>query len=143
VLRGAIHTPGDAVLLFEMAAFVVRLPVKVRRSEVPSFFERLERARRPRAANLEEGYGRIARLRDACLSLPRLWRRNTRYVRALTLYRFLSPCGRQVSVHFGIEQPATEGERQRGHAWVSVDGILFEGSDAVRERRIDEVPLPR
>jgi hypothetical protein len=140
-LRGGIRTPADALLMIEMASFIAGLPLKVSRSDVPTFFRRLERSRRPRAKTLLSGYWRIARVRDACLTLPRLWRRDTCYVRALTLYRFLDGRGSTVRVHFGVEQPASRGERLRGHAWVSVDGRLFEGPDAVRQRRIQEVPL--
>jgi hypothetical protein len=80
-------------------------------------------------------------LRNACLGMPRLWRRDTCYVRALTLYRFLDPGEHRVRVHFGIEQPQSKDDRLRGHAWVSVDGRPFEAPEAVGARRIHEVPL--
>jgi hypothetical protein len=141
VLAGAIRRPADVVLLFEVALFIVRLPARVRGSDVPTFVRRLERAARPKAATIDAGYARIARIRDACLAMPRLWRRDTCYVRALTLYRFLDPGRRSMRVHVGIEQPQSSTERLRSHAWISVDGRLFEAPDAVRERRIHEVPL--
>lgn len=141
ILAGAIRTPGDALLLVEIGAFIVRLPAKVRRSDVPTFFRKLQAASRPKARSIEDGYDRIARLRNACLAMPRLWRRDTCYIRALTLYRFLDPGANHVRVHFGIEQPQSQNERLRSHAWVSVDDRLFEAPDAVYERRIHEVPL--
>lgn len=140
-VRAAIRTPADALLLIEMAAFIARISGEARRSDVPSFFRRLARARRPKAATLERGFTRIVRLRGACLAMPRLWRRDTCYVRALTLYRFLDAGDSSVRVHFGVEEPSSKSERLRGHAWVSVDGRMLEGPDAVREQRIREVPL--
>jgi hypothetical protein len=108
---------------------------------VPTFFDRIATAPRPRARSLEDGYRRIAGLRDAALTMPRLWRSNTCYLRAVTLYRFLDGGGRRMRVHFGVEQPPSPQERLRGHAWISIDDAVFEAPDAVRLRRIHEVPL--
>jgi hypothetical protein len=141
ILARAIHTPKDALLLLEIGAFILRLPAMLRRSDVPTFLGRLASAPRPKAPSIDDGYVRIARLRDACLSMPRFWRRDTCYVRALTLYRFLDPGGKCVQVHVGIEQPKSPGETLRGHAWVSVDKRLFEAPDAVYHERIHEVSL--
>jgi len=141
LLAQAARTPGDLLLLLEIGAFIVRLPRLVRRSSVPAFFRELAVAPRPKARPIELAHARIARLRDACLAMPRLWRRDTCYVRALTLYRFLDPGEHSVRVHFGIEQPQSKGDRLRGHAWVSVDGRPFEAPEAVGEQRIHEVPL--
>jgi GT2 family glycosyltransferase len=141
VIAQAVRTPGDVLLLLEIGAFIVRLPGSVRDSSVPGFLHRIAAAPRPKAVTLEQAYERVARLRNACLAMPRLWRRDTCYIRALTLYRFLDVRERSMRVHFGVEQPLTSTGRLRGHAWISVDGRLFEAPDAVRERRIHEVPL--
>jgi hypothetical protein len=136
-----VRSPSDAVLFVQICAFMVRVPAIVRRTDVPTFFRRIGSAPRPSAPSLDAGYRRVARLRDAALTMPRLWRRNTCYLRAVTLYRFLDGGDHHVRVHFGVEQPPTPYERLRGHAWISVDGTLFEAPDAVRLRRIHEVPL--
>jgi len=139
VLAQAVRSPGDALL--EIGAFIVWLPANVRRSDVPAFFRKMKVAPRPKARKIEHSYDRIARLRDACLSMPRLWRRDTCYIRAFTLYRFLDPGEHRVRVHFGIEQPQSKNERLRGHAWVSIDGRVFEAPEAVHDGRIHEVPI--
>ena len=141
VVAQAIRSPSDAVLLVDIAVFIARLPGRVRRANVADFFSTLERAPRPRSATIAESYARIARLRGACLALPRLWRRDTCYIRALTLFRFLDPGAHQLRVHFGVEQPQSAGDRLRGHAWVSVDGRAFEAPDAVYDQRVREVPI--
>ena len=141
IIAQAVRSPGDALLLLEIGAFIVRLPANVGRTDVPAFFRRLELAPRPKARSIEGSYARIARLRDACLSMPRLWRRDTCYIRAFTLFRFLDPGEHRMRVHFGVEQPQSKTDRLRGHAWVSVDGRPFEAPQAVYERRIHEVPF--
>jgi hypothetical protein len=140
-ISGVVHSPGDALLFVQICMFIVRLPAIVGRTDVQTFFERIGTARRPKARSFEAGYRRVARLREAALSMPRLWRRDTCYLRAVTLYRFLDGCGHCVRVHFGVEQPPSPQQRLRGHAWISVDDALFEAPDAVRLRRIHEVPL--
>jgi hypothetical protein len=141
VIARALRSPADAWLMLRMGLFIAELPANVRRSNVVRFFRELETAPRPRAQTIELSYDRIARLREACLSMPRLWRRNTCYIRALTLLRFLDPGEHQVRVHFGVEQPQSKAERLRGHAWVSVDGRPFEAPEVVFQGRIHEVPI--
>ena len=142
MVAGVVRSPGDAILFLRICAFIVRLPGDLRRSaDVPSFFERIGRSPRPAAPTFDQAYVRVKRLRDAALAMPRLWRRNTCYIRAVTLYRFLDGGGRRVRVHFGVEQPVSAQERLRGHAWVSVDDAMLEAPDAVRLARIHEVPL--
>ena len=94
---------------------------------------------RPAAADVVAARDRIARLRSAWLALPRLRRRNTCYVRALTLYRFLDAGGRDVGLHVGIERHQTD--RLRGHAWITVDGQMLEGPPEVEAGSIVEVNL--
>ena len=141
VIARALRSPADAWLLIRMGLFIAWLPANVRRSNVVGFFRELETAPRPKAQTIELSYNRVARLREACLSMPRLWRRNTCYIRAYTLLRFLDPGEHRVRVHFGVEQPQSKAERLRGHAWVSVDGLPFEAPEAVFQGRIHEVPI--
>ena len=81
------------------------------------------------------------RLRTAWLRLPFLRARNTCYLRAFTLYRFLDAGDRRVGIHFGIQPPAQPGDRLRGHAWVTVDGLLLEGPEEVARGGILEIPV--
>ena len=141
VIAQALRSPADAWLMIRIGLFIALLPANVRRANVACFFRELETAPRPRAPSIELSYDRIARLRAACLSMPRLWRRNTCYIRAFTLLRFLDPGEHRVRVHFGVEQPQTKEERLRGHAWVSVDGHPFEAPEVVFEGRVHEVPI--
>jgi hypothetical protein len=67
--------------------------------------------------------------------------RDTCYLRAFTLYRFLEAGEAPVGIHFGIERPRQGGDRLRGHAWVTVDGQLLEGPEAVAAGAITEIPL--
>jgi hypothetical protein len=140
-IASVVHSPADALLFVQICTFIARLPELVRRTDVPTFFDRIAMAPRPKARSLEAGYRRVARLRDVALTMPRLWRRDTCYLRAVTLYRFLDSGGHRVRVHFGVEQPPSPQERLRGHAWISVDEAVLEAPDAVRLRRIHEVPL--
>jgi hypothetical protein len=141
VVARALRSPADAWLMIHMGLFIARLPEKVQRSNVASFFREIETAPRPRAQTIDQSFQRIARLREACLSMPRLWRRNTCYIRAYTLLRFLDPGEHRVRIHFGVEQSQSKSDRLRGHAWVSVDGRTFEAPDAVFQGRIHEVPI--
>jgi hypothetical protein len=136
-----VHSPADALLFVQICTFMARLPALVRGTDVPTFFDRIATAPRPKARSFEAGYRRISRLRDAALTMPRLWKRNTCYLRAVTLYRFLDAGGRRMRVHFGVEQPPSPQERLRGHAWISIDDAVFEAPDAVHLRRVHEVPL--
>jgi hypothetical protein len=141
VIARALRSPADGWLMIRMGVFIAWLPEKVRRTNVVHYFRELATAPRPRAQTIERSYDRIARLRAACLSMPRLWRRDTCYIRALTLLRFLDPGEHHVRVHFGVEQSQSKTERLRGHAWVSVDGRPFEAPDVVFQGRIREVPI--
>jgi hypothetical protein len=141
VIVRALRSPADGWLMIRMGVFIAWLPAKMRRSNVVHVFRELATAPRPRAQTIELSYDRIARLRAACLSMPRLWRRDTCYIRALTLLRFLDPGGHHVRVHFGVEQSQSRTDRLRGHAWVSVDGRPLEAPEVVFQGRIHEVPI--
>lgn len=141
VLAQAVRSPSDALLLLEIGIFIALLPRSIGRSDIPMFLCEMDRARRPRALTIERAYERIARLRNACFVMPRLWRHDTCYVRALTLYRFLDAGEHCMQVHVGVEQAQLHTDRLHGHAWVSIDGQFFEVPAAVHERRIREIPL--
>jgi hypothetical protein len=139
LLRGAIREPSDIGLLIRIALFIVRAARDLKRTDVATFVERLRNAPRPKATDLMAGTERIKRLRGACLSMPALWRRDSCYVRALTLYRFLDPGKGEVNLHFGVELPDAGHRRLHGHAWVAADRAVLEGPAAVLAGRIREL----
>jgi hypothetical protein len=137
--RSAIRQPSDVVLSAQIGWFVLRCPGRLARRGLADFLGDLGRGHRPPASDVDEGRERIARLRAAWLDLPVLRRRNTCYVRALTLYRFLDAGGHDVGVHVGVERGRAD--RLHGHAWVTVDGRLLEGPPEVEAGSIVEVNL--
>jgi hypothetical protein len=122
-VRGA----SDILWLVRIGWFVLRLPRNVERTHLESFLGHLEQAPRPRVADPRVGAERIGRLRQPWLRLPGLRSRDTCYVRALTLYRFLHPVGHDVQLRVGVEWFDRVGGVLRGHAWVTLDGEVLEG----------------
>ena len=139
LLRSAIRQPSDIGWLIRIALFIVRAPRDLAHTDVATFVERLRTGPRPKASDLRAGTERVKRLRGACLGMPALWRRDSCYVRALTLYRFLDPGTREVNLHFGVELPDAGQQRLHGHAWVTADREILEGPDAVLAGRIREL----
>jgi hypothetical protein len=139
-LRAAIRSLGDAALAARIGLFVVRAPRDLERADLRSYLRALRRAPRPPARNREASQQRIVRLRNGVLALPRLWRRNTCYVRALVLYRFLDAGDADVRLHLGVEERGF-GEHLHGHAWVSVNGEVVEGPEGVLLERLQEIPV--
>jgi hypothetical protein len=139
-LRAAIRTPGDAALALRIAFFALRAPRELERADVPSYLDTLRRAERPQSADRETSQRRIVRLRNGVLALPRLWRRNNCYLRALVLYRFLDAPDGDVRLHLGIEERESA-EHLHGHAWVTVDGEVVEGPEGVLLERLREIPV--
>lgn len=107
--------------------FVLRLPAHVERSHLTGFLTRLEAAPRPTARDPWLGAERIARLRHPWLRLPGLRSRDTCYVRALTMYRFLDCGTHEMQLRVGVEWFDHPGGVLRGHAWVELDGSVLEG----------------
>ena len=140
-MRRLVARPGDVPLALRIGWFVVRAPADLARTNLPEFLARLRDSPRPPADDLAAGKERVRRLTRAWLRLPVLRRRNTCYIRALTLYRFLDPCGREVRLHLGIEEPDGASGTPRGHAWVSVDGVLLEGLPAALISRVREIDI--
>jgi hypothetical protein len=140
-VRRLFHEPSDPFLALSIATFMWRAPGMLRRRNLRVFLRRLRELPRPSAPDAAASLERIQRLRGLCLRLPGMRSRDNCYVRALTLYRFLDARDRAVSVHFGIEEKEDPRERLRGHAWVSLDGELFEGPPDVIFTNIKEVPL--
>lgn len=139
--RRMFHEPSDLWFAASIGLFIWRAPDIMRRRNLRVFLGELRALPRPKAASAAESLERIQRLRQLCLRFPAMRSRDTCYVRALTLYRFLEAGANQVSIHFGIEEKEDPLERLRGHAWVSVNGRLFEGPPEVITANIKEVPL--
>jgi len=138
-VRRLIEQPGDVVLLMRIGAFLCRVPADLDDATLPELLDGLRAGRRPPAPDLAAGVRRIARLRQPWLRLAPLHQRNTCYMRALTLYRFLDPGARTLRIHFGVEPGATVHDRLRGHAWVSVDDEILEPPEPVLAGRVREI----
>ena len=140
--RVIVREPSDFPLALRVGYFLCRAPADLEQVSLPEFLASLRASARPGALDVWSSKERIVRLREAWLRLPGLRARNTCYLRAFTLYRFLEAGDGAVGIHFGIEQPRESGDRLRGHAWITVDGRLLEGPEAVAAGGILEIPLP-
>lgn len=138
-LRRILHRPADFPLFLRVGWFLLLLPSRLDRVPLPRLLDEISRAGRPRALNVAQGLNRLVRLRHPWLSRP-LADRNTCYVRALCMYRFLDPGAKQsMRIHFGVEPGIDSTDRVRGHAWVTVDGELLEAPEPVLAGRVREI----
>ncbi len=126
-LGDTVKAASDVPWLMRIGWFVLRLPADVERMHLEELLVNLERAPRPRAADPRAGTERLARLRQPWLRVPGLRSRDTCYVRALTLYRFLDRGTHEVALRVGVEWHDRPGRVLRGHAWVTLDGAVLEG----------------
>jgi hypothetical protein len=136
-----VREPSDMPLAIKMGLFMCRAPIDLEKVSLPEFLSSLRARPRPAADDVRTSMERIVRLRTAWLRLPWLQARNTCYLRAFTLYRFLDAGDLTVGIHFGIQPPAQPGDRLRGHAWVTVDGLLLEGPEEVSRGGILEIQV--
>jgi hypothetical protein len=140
-VRRYVRHPSEIQLALAIGYFICRLPRQLRKQHLRQFLAGSRACRRRAGGDLQASKERVARLRDAWLALPWLQARNTCYVRALTLYRFLEAGPQPVAIHFGVERCADSRQRLRGHAWVTVSERLLEGPDAVLSGGIVEIPI--
>jgi transglutaminase superfamily protein len=126
-LTDTIKSVSDLPWLARIGWFVLRLPTDVENSHLDDFLAKLEKSVRPEAADPRAGAERIARLRHPWLRVPGLRSRDTCYVRALTLYRFLDSGPHDLQLRVGVEWHDRPGGVLRGHAWVTLDGGVLEG----------------
>jgi hypothetical protein len=126
-LVATIREPGDVSLFFRIGWFVLRLPDELGRHNFADYVEQLARAPRPQAPDPWNSRDRVARLRTPWLRLPFLRRRDTCYVRAFTLYRFLDAPRNEVELRIGAEWFDHPGGVLRGHAWVALRDQVLEG----------------
>jgi hypothetical protein len=138
-VRRIVHQPSDLVLALRIGYFLLTTPGALGRTTLPILLDRLRSASRPRARDVRAGVERIMRLRQAWMRLPIFRARDTCYLRALSLYRFLDAGDNEVRIHFGIEPGTDPTDRLRGHAWVVVNQEMFEVPDPVQEGRVREI----
>ncbi len=136
-----VHSPADAVLLVHAAVFLAVAPALLRRGDLRGALTALRRTQRGRARAPRASYESICRVRGLWLRQRCFASRNTCYARALTLFRFLDAPDDAVGIHFGIERRRQGEERLRGHAWVTLHGVLLEGPQALNEGTIEEIPI--
>ncbi len=122
--------------LVRIGWFLVRLPAEVGNAHLTEFLDRTAAAARPAAggssdADVAAAADRVVRLRTPLLKLPWLRQRNTCYVRALTLLRFLDARGRDVRFNIAAEWFDKPGGVLRGHAWITVNGEIVDGPPEV------------
>jgi hypothetical protein len=125
--RKTMRTPGDFQLALRIGRFIWRVPTEFDPIALPDLLAKLRAAPRPVARDLVADIERIKRLQNAWLRLPFFRSRDNCYLRTFTFYRFLDPGGRDMRVHFVVEPAEREGERLKGHAWVTVDGKVVGG----------------
>ena len=138
-LKALLNTPNDIFLLIRIGFFIWALPRAMKKSDLPGFLERLRRAPRKTATDIETGVAQVARLRSPWLRLPLLGKRNTCYTRAITLFRYLEVPGELIRIHFGVEPAVTPGGHPRGHAWVSAGNKILEPPDPLVAGRVKEI----
>lgn len=121
-----VRRPADVAWLIRVGWFIARLPSDVGRSHLTELLARYASDPRPRAADPTTAAEGVIRLRTPWLRLPGLRSRDTCYVRALTLYRFVDAGGGDPQFRVGAEWFDRPGGVLRGHAWVTVDGQTIE-----------------
>jgi hypothetical protein len=122
--------------------FVIRAPADMKRSHLSDFLVRLAAAPRPSGPDPLVAAERVIRLRTPWLRAPGLRSRDTCYMRALALYRFLDAHDHDVRLHVGAEWFDKPGGVLRGHAWVTVDGELIEPPlDLEHHKRLQPIEL--
>ncbi len=126
-LARTVRKPSDLAVMVRVGWFVLRLPDDVERSHLGKFLEHLATASRPPSPTPLESAERIVLLRQPWLRIPGLRSRDTCYVRAMTLYRFLDAHGHEARLHVGAEWHDKPGGVLHGHAWVTLDGQILEG----------------
>jgi hypothetical protein len=137
-----IRRPSDAYWLARVGWFIIRLPADVQRKHLSDFLADIASASRPPGASPASAAERIIRLRTPWLRAPILRRRDTCYVRALTLYRFLDGGRQDVQFKVGAEWFDQPGGTLRGHAWVTLGDSLLEAPlDAAEHARLLPIDL--
>jgi hypothetical protein len=138
-LRATVKRPSDIFLALRLGYFVWRIPSHLQVSHLSRLLDAFRVKPRPPARSLEESLERIRRLGEPWLRLPGFHSRNTCYVRALLLYRFLDAGDGDMQIHFVVEPARNPAGRLRGHAWVTVEGQVLDVEDPDVIRRSHEL----
>src|SRR5687767_11000001 len=85
-----LHKPGDLVLAARIGVFLWLIPRRLDRQPLDRLLRDLGTESREVTSDLHSDVRRISRLRQAWLASPLFRERNTCYIRALTLFRFLA-----------------------------------------------------
>jgi len=117
----------------------LRLPRRLDRQPLDRLLSELASRPRDISPDVQSDARRISRLRQAWLASPLFRARNTCYVRALTMFRFLADDGRSMRIHFGVEPGTDPGDRVRGHAWVTVGDDVLEAPQPLLSGRVSEL----
>lgn len=133
------HRPTDLVLAFRIGVFLWLLPRRLDRQPLDRLLRELASESRDGSSDLHADAQRISRLRQAWLASPLFRERNTCYIRALTLYRFLDDGRSSIRIHFGVEPGMNTEDRIHGHAWVTVNGDVFEAPEPLLSGRVREL----
>lgn len=128
-LRRIFRRPADFCLALQIGYFLWSAPQRMEKFGLPILLKELSSQPRPTAPSVLASVERIARLRGFWLRRGFFSSRDTCYLRALTLYRFIDDRNRCIRIHYGIEHGCDK-DRRRGHAWVTVDGMPWEAPDA-------------
>ena len=114
--------------------FLWRAPARLARMDLPLFLARL--AAEPRA---DADLRRVTRISRRWLRLPGWRARDTCYLRSLVLFRFVDPRGKDLCLHFGVDEPAATETRPHGHAWISLEGAVWNPPPSLAEGRLHEI----
>ena len=136
-LKRGLKDLHELPLMLNIGFFVLTVPSELSKVDLMEFLHALRRAQRAHGHSVA-GFEEVVRLRQFWLNLPVLRWRDTCYVRALTLYRFLDCERGDLKIHFGVEPDVGPRGRLKGHAWVTLNGHVLE-ERAVLERPVREI----
>lgn len=128
-LRRMFSTPADIPLALQIGYFIWRVPSELEITHLSGMLDGFRQDRRPHASSLDAGVERLMRLSEPWLRRRFFRARNTCYLRAMILYRYLDSGGEDMSIHYVIEPPRDTGDRLHGHAWVTVSGEVLDVED--------------
>ena len=138
ILRGMRNTfrdKGDLLLSLRIGMFVATMPKRLAKQPLDRLLREIDKLKRSEATTVGDE-SRIVRLRQAWLASPMFRERNTCYLRAFTLYRFLDAGSDRLAFHVGVEPGVDPSDRLRGHAWVTVSDRMLEAPEPVLAGRV-------
>jgi hypothetical protein len=128
-LHRVFKTPADIPLALQIGYFIWRVPSELEITHLSGMLDGFSQAGRPYANSLDAGVERLMRLSEPWLRRRFFRARNTCYLRAMILYRYLDPGGEDMSIHYVVEPPRDSEDRLHGHAWVTVSGDVLDVED--------------